>query len=116
LCRILHIQKVKEKWFMRAFVWVVATIVTLFIASTASAVLPAVQYKEYPTDSTDPTVRSCVAYGAYGQRCKRCSPTFNEDGTVAKWTCVNVQNSNNFCTCGDMSRGGCSPKGLCTYV
>lgn len=101
---------------MRAFVLVFATVVTLLIASTASA-LSAIQYKEFPTDSgNDPTVKSCIAFSAYGQKCRRCSPVFNTDGSVARWTCVGVTNSQNFCTCGDMSTGGCSPRGLCAYV
>lgn len=99
---------------MKALVFVFATVVTLLIASSASA-LVLVEYKDYPTDNTDPTVKSCVAYSAYGQKCKMCSPSFRTDGSIEKWTCVNVSNSQNFCTCGDMSRGGCSPKGTCKY-
>lgn len=99
---------------MRALVLIFSTVVTLLIASAASASLP-ISYIDYPTDSTDPMVKSCVAYSAYGQKCRQCSPAFNPDGTVAKWTCVSVTNSQNFCTCGDMSRGGCYPKGLCQY-
>ena len=100
---------------MRASVWFLAAVVTFIIASTASAALP-ISYIEYPTDNTDPTVKSCVAYSAYGQKCRQCHPTFRPDGTVEKWTCVSVENSQNFCTCGDMSRGGCSPKGICKYL
>ena len=100
---------------MRTFVLLLATVVTLLVASTASAAIP-ISYIEYPTDNTDPTVTSCVAFAAWGQKCKQCSPSFRPDGSVEKWTCVNVANSENFCTCGDMSRGGCRPKGLCKYV
>lgn len=102
---------------MRTLALLFATVVTLLIASAASAALP-IQYVDFPPDSvgSDPTVKSCVAFGAYGQKCKRCHPSFREDGSVEKWTCVNEMNSFNFCTCGDMSRGGCYPKGLCQYV
>lgn len=94
-----------------------AILVTAFllVASAASAAPVQIQYKDYPTDNTDPTVKTCIAYSDYGQKCKRCDPNFAPTGAVIGWTCVQVANSQNFCTCGDMSRGGCSPKGLCTY-
>ncbi len=101
---------------MRIFMLVFATVVTLLMASTASAALP-IEYIDYPPDttSTDPTVKSCVAYSAYGQKCRECRVNWNPDGSVAGYTCVSVAASNMFCTCGDVSRGGCYPKGQCAY-
>ena len=89
-------------------------VVTLFIASTASAALP-ISYKEIPQDQTQPTVTACNAYSWYGQKCRDCRANFNTDGSVNSWVCVQVEQSNFFCTCGDMSKGGCAPKGQCTY-
>lgn len=100
---------------MRVFVLVLATVVTLLMASTASAALP-IEYKEIPPDNTNPTIKSCVAYGAYGQTCRRCDANFNTDGSVRNFTCVQMRRSNEFCTCGDMSHNGCYPKGECAYV
>lgn len=100
---------------MRTLLFMVATVVMLLTTTTASAALP-IEYLELPPDTTMPTVSTCKAYDAYGQRCRMCWATFRTDGSVEKWTCVQVKNSQNFCTCGDMSRGGCYPKGLCQYV
>jgi hypothetical protein len=98
---------------MRTLVLVFATVVTLLIASTASAALP-ISYIDYPTDNTDPTVKTCIAYSAYGQRCRDCRVNWNPDGSASSFTCVGVT-VNKYCTCGDTSRGGCYPKGQCLY-
>jgi hypothetical protein len=100
---------------MRAAFIVMLVASLLLTATPASATLVQVQYKDYPADAGDPTVKTCVAYSHLGQKCRMCSPTFRPDGTVAGWTCVSVMDSQNFCSCGDMSTGGCYPKGLCTY-
>src|SRR5688572_12158591 len=100
---------------MRALSLVFATVVTLLIASTVSAALP-ISYIDYPVDNTNPTVRSCIAFSAYGQKCRRCDPNYSSvTGAVTGFTCVPVTDSNNFCTCGDTSGGRCTPKGLCEY-
>lgn len=89
-------------------------VVTLFVASTASAALP-IEYKDYPVDQTQPSITACTAYSWMMQKCRECRANFRTDGSVSSWTCVQMTESNTFCTCGDMSKGGCYPKGQCTY-
>lgn len=97
---------------MRTLVLVFATVVTLLIASSASARV-LVEYKDYPTDNTNPTVRTCEAYSWMGQKCRECRTIFDTNGNPTGFTCVQMT-SDAFCTCGDSGKP-CAPKGLCKY-
>lgn len=89
--------------------------VLLLVTTTASAAIP-ISYIDYPVDNTNPTVTACVAYADSGQKCKRCDLSFYPNGMISGYTCVSIAATNYFCTCGDMSKGYCTPKGKCTYV